>query len=127
MSIQILNYNANIATKSLVASFDIIVGCWMIRDLKLFEKNGKKWVIMPSKSVKHEDGTWGTPIPYCELTSKDTWYKMQSDIMRELDRVKSPSKIFSDSNFSDEYYPNSNIKQQQPQQIPASELEGCPF
>ena len=114
MKIQVMNYNTSVANKSLVASFDIIVGCWIIRDLKLFEKNGKKWVLFPSKPVKSKDGTWGIPIPYCELTTKDTWYRMQAEILAEIKQMKSPSKIHeNENNHESEYYPGLWVKKKE--------------
>jgi hypothetical protein len=107
MIIEIKNYNPNIATKSLVASFDLVIRDWglLIRECKLFQKESKKWFIMPNKSVKNSDGTWGTPIAYLEFLSKDMHFKFQAFVLEEIEKAccSTPEQPM-------EYYPNGTRK-----------------
>ncbi len=131
MIIEIKNYNPNIATKSLVASFDLVVRDWgfMIRDCKLFQKDSKKWFLMPNKAVKNADGTWGHPIPYFEFLGKEMHFKFQSIVLAEIEKAHCtiPEQPM-------EYYPNGNRKgeYQQPHasnavQPPVYHQEELPF
>lgn len=109
MTIEIKNYNPDIASKSLIASFDLTFRDFglIIRDCKLFQKDDKKWFIMPNKSVKNADGTWGAPIPYVEFLSKEMYFKVQTMVLQELKKT-APSPV----NTPMEYYPNGTKKEE---------------
>lgn len=133
MSIEIRNYDASIGIgkKSLTASFDVIFRHWgfMVRDCKLFTKEvpGKennRWIVMPQKSIKKNDGTWDTPIPYFEFINKEMLYKLQAEVLKEIDKLpQQPTQ----SQQPLEYYPNGTkisqpIHQEKPETVDQLDL-----
>ena len=105
--IEIRNYNPNIANKSLVASFDLIIRGWgfVIRECKLFEKEDKRWIVLPNKAVKNQDGTWGTPIPYFEFFNKDAWFKLQKAALDEIQKTTKPVSVLPKSQYQEQDLP----------------------
>lgn len=132
MLIEIKNYNPSIASKSLVASFDVIFRDWgfIIRECKLFDNQGKKWFIMPNKAVKNGDGTWGKAVPYFEFLGKEMHFKMQELVLEEIQKSLGPSARFDQPPAQCEYYPSGAERgeYQQPE-LPLNTYkdEGIPF
>lgn len=140
MAIEIRNYNTSISSKSLMASFDLVFRDWgiIIRDCKLFHgKENKRWFIMPAKSTKNGDGTWGKPIPYVEFANPDMHYKIQSLVLQAIDKLSAPPPETPNA-----YYPSgckkgeyfepelsgfSTSPGQNPSKPSESPIEDCPF
>src|SRR5512136_1374834 len=56
---------------------------WEIRDITLHEKNGKRWVSMPAKPYKKEDGTesW---VPIVRLPDPQKWEMFQKQVLAAM-------------------------------------------
>ena len=59
-----------------------------IRDCALQEKDGKKWVNLPSKPYEKDDGSTGYSY-IVKFTDKDRYYQFQDAVLQELDRYLS--------------------------------------
>lgn len=87
MPIKISNYDTALAKNSLKASFDLTIPEWgevTYAGCKHFRKDdGKEWIVLPEKSVKNADGTWGQAIKlvaYPDATMK----QLQKSALEEI-------------------------------------------
>lgn len=127
MLIEVRNYNTKVAKGALLASFDLINRDFgiIIRDCKHFHtQQGKEFILLPNKSTKNPDGTWGKPSPYIEYINKDMWYEIQNICLHEIKKLLVPQESL--------LYPhgmaNSNPQLQNPQQPEQTNFfDNCPF
>ena len=59
-----------------------------IRDCAVQQKDGKKWVNLPSKPYEKEDGTTGYSY-IIKFTDKDRYFQFQKAVLQELDKYLS--------------------------------------
>jgi hypothetical protein len=54
-----------------------------IRDVTLHEKDGKRWINLPSKPYEKEDGSqgWAYIVKFYE---KDLWEKFQAEVLKSI-------------------------------------------
>jgi len=64
---------------------------WEIRDITLHEKNGKRWISMPAKSYKKEDGTeaW---VLIVRLPDQHRWEAFQNAVLRAMNDYRPTKK-----------------------------------
>jgi hypothetical protein len=63
---------------------------WEFKDLTIHEKNGNRWIGMPAKSFKKEDGSTGW-VPLIKMADKAKWEAFQAAVLAifaALDAVK---------------------------------------
>ncbi len=82
--IEITNYKA-INKGTLVGSFSVrIVGWGMyINDMNLFQKEGKRWVTMPSRMYE-KDGT-KKYFPYCGFEKSELTERFNTSVLKAID------------------------------------------
>lgn len=83
--IEITNYKA-INKGALVGSFAVKMPTWnfFINDINLFQKEGRRWISMPSRSYEKDGQT--KYFPFCGLMNKDAHDRFQEHALKALDR-----------------------------------------
>lgn len=60
---------------------------WEIRDITVHQKNGQRWLGMPAKQYKKEDGetAW---VPLIRMADKEKWEAFQKAVLAALDSFR---------------------------------------
>lgn len=86
MTIQVTRYQKNDKLGPLVAFYSIIVPKWgnvYINDMKLFMKDGKRWIGFPNRSYESEGET--KYFPYIGFADKDIFSKFQDQVLKAIE------------------------------------------
>ena len=59
-----------------------------IRDCTVHQKDGKKWIGLPSRPYEKEDGTTGYSY-IVKFVDKDKYFQFQESVIKELDKYLS--------------------------------------
>jgi len=86
---KILEYTKSIKPGALIGSFTLLeetpFGPRFLSELKLFMKNGHRWIAFPSRSSKNEDGTFSYS-PLLSFQSAQDFAKWQMATLVLLDQ-----------------------------------------
>jgi len=102
--IQVTKYRKSDREGALIAYFNIIVPKWgnfYINDMKLFQKDGKRWTGMPDRKYEVENET--KYAPYCGFQERKMSQSFQDQILKAIDQyaIEQEQKPKVESLFND--------------------------
>ncbi len=65
---------------------------WEIRDITMHEKNGRRWISMPARPFKKEDGTesW---MPVIKLPDPKRWEAFQAAVLKAMEDYRPTREV----------------------------------
>lgn len=107
-TIEIRNFDTSKASKSLKASFDLIIRGWglIIHGCKLFDNDKDKWIKLPELGKKKDDGTWDH-YPHISFVNIEVFKRLQVSVLDAISKLPPTQKTEQSQEI---IYPQGIIK-----------------
>lgn len=122
---KITRYKRSEKTGNLIAFFSIAyntdLGAFYINDLKLFQKDGSRFIAMPDREYKNEHGE-KKYAPHCGFSDRESKQKFQEQVLQAIDDFAKEQSLPKKAEPTKQMEMSLKIKDSNP-----SSLDDVPF